>query len=153
MRRSITTLFAIAGLAVAALAASSVALPSPAQAAACAEWQLPIYNDPQTGQYMYVNRSDGWELLLRYPQNGYWRASGAVWRNGDRVRGGLARFSSVTADLVKFNIRWPNEGLSPVFTGTIRSDGYVSGVMVERTGSGAVYRTHWFMSGRARCVR
>jgi hypothetical protein len=112
-------------------------------------------------QTITVNRRDGWNVWLKFGNNGYtypnaggndgyWHASANAGRSW--VTGGIALFSSVTADSVKFNLRWPN-GVEGAYTGAIRSDGYVSGVMVERTEFGTIYRTYWSMSGRAVCSR
>jgi hypothetical protein len=158
VRKTITTLFAVAALAVAALAASSAALPSAAQAATCAEWRLPMFNHNWLGQRtrltLVVQRRDGWDLWLKYfEESGYWWASAHLASDPSTiVRGGKVLFSSVTADSVRFTLRWPN-GVQGTYTGTIRSDGYVSGVMVERTQYNTIYRTYWNMWGRAVCQR
>ncbi len=126
---------------VAPLFSAAQALPSEAQAA-CTEWRLPYPT--------YLHQGNGWTGWLTFA-NGYWavHASQRKDLSNESGMGGEVRFSSATAESVKFTITWSN-GSGGVYTGKIDDNGFVSGKAVDRwTGA----KTSWRLSNVAECVR
>ena len=141
MRKTLTSLLAVGALAAAGLSASA-AVPSNAHAATCAQWRVP--------STMEMPQSNGWTLRMSYSfSQGAWHAA-AFPRDGYAIHHRSVHFTSWSSNLVAFNIVWTN-GSEGVYTGTIRSDGYVSGTSVDRWNR--YNRASWSMIGRTSCAR
>jgi hypothetical protein len=149
MRKVITSLMAAAALAVPVSVASSAASPSTAHAAlaGCAQWSIPAHTRLLQGKDTIVSiefvKGNWWAISrpLNHsdgPSDGRWLS--AIGPTFPRVKDGT----------LSFTINW-NKGRSGVYTGTIGSDGRVSGVTVDRYDRKS--RAYWTMDGRAKCVR
>jgi hypothetical protein len=156
MRKVITSLMAAAALAVPVSVASSAASPSTAHAAlgGCVQWSIPAKTK--------VSQSGGFLMRIEFIKGNWW-AAGFYHRNisafekyvfGKNDYSNLASvgpiFPRVKDGTLSFTINW-NNGSSGVYTGTIGSDGRVSGVTVDRNNRKS--RAYWTMDGRAKCVR
>ena len=137
MRKSITTLLSAGLLAVALLAADSPT-PAAAQDAAC-KWQLrfPATIVQGNGHRVYLSYSDGVYKAKSYDRD-----------NDLQTVSSEVAFTSVTPCLVKFIITWVNH-TAGIYTGSIDSDGFVTGVSRDRFNPKS--KTSWNMVRRARC--
>lgn len=142
MRKLITTLLAASALAVPAVALTSAAHPADAQAAACQRWRLPADN--------WIRQSNGWTTRLKYYYEPYnrWYAVG-YYPGASNMVSTSVNFSTWTPDLVQFSIVYRN-GSEGVYTGTIASDGHVTGTTVDRWNRQS--RAHWDM-GYVSCLQ
>jgi hypothetical protein len=142
VRKLFTTLLAASALAVPAIALTSAAHPTDAQAATCQRWRLPKDN--------WISQSNGWTTRLEYfyaPYN-QWYAVG--YRTGSyNMVSTSVNFTNWSADLVRFSIVWQG-GSEGVYTGTIAPDGHVTGTTVDRWHP--QYRAYWDM-GYVSCAQ
>jgi hypothetical protein len=141
MRKSITAALSTALLAGALLAGSPVAGPASAQAAGC-KWGMP--------SQATIKQGNNHQVKLTYDRaNGYWKAR--AFSNGEhKTSSSEVAFTSFTPRLVKFIITWYDD-TAGVYTATIDSDGFVSGVTRDRFNPSS--KTDWHMTTRARCGR
>ena len=137
MRKSITTLLS-AGLFAVALLAGDAPTPAAAQDAVC-KWQLrfPVTVVQSNGHRIYLSYSDGVYKARSYGRN-----------NKLQTVSSEVAFTSVTPRLVKFIITWYND-TAGIYTGSIDSDGFVTGVGRDRFNPRS--QTSWNMTKRARC--
>jgi hypothetical protein len=142
MRKILIALLAAAGLAVAAVGASSAALPASAHAAGCSQWSLASTNR--------LIQQNGWDVEVDFWQ-GRWQAwswphDGMPYSVHGTVYG--PTFSSTNQ--VTFTIDWSN-GSSGVYTATIWAGGFVDGWSVDRFHR--QNRTYWYDLNHATCLR
>lgn len=138
--RKLTSLIAAAGIAAALAAGSSAVAPSSAEARACS-WQM-----PSTATIVQGNNH---RAYLKYDRGSrIWKAK--AYSNGEhRTSSSEVAFRSFTPRLVKFIITWYDE-TGGIYTGTIDSDGFVSGTTRDRWNPSS--KTSWYMTQRARCA-
>lgn len=139
MRKSISTLLSAAVVAGTLLAGTSLAAPSPAQAAGC-KWQMP--SNPR------IVQGNNHRVHISYDRvGGYYKAKS--YNKGElQTVSTEVSFTSFTPRLVKFIITWIND-TAGVYTGSIDEDGFVSGTSRDRFNPGS--KPSWYMTTRARC--
>jgi hypothetical protein len=125
-KRSIAGL-AVAGAALAAGFGTGAATPQVAQAASC-QWQIPAD--------MRITQSDGWRLHnLSSKRAGFKWYMLATNPEGPHALDGtlkLTRFDRTgSRPQVRFTVSWTN-GHAGVYSGTIDSDGFVTGKTYDR---------------------
>ena len=137
--RKIATLLAAATVTVMLVAGSSAVSPSSAQAAAC-KWGMPSFARIVQGNNHSVN-------LTYNRTTSAWKAQAY---NKTKYAGSSTEvaFTSFTPRLVKFIITWIND-TAGIYTGTIDSDGFVTGTTRDRFHPSQ--KTSFHMSTRARC--
>jgi hypothetical protein len=138
MRKSITTFLSAAAVSATLIAGAAA---SPAQAAGCSKWQLP--SNPR------IVQDNNHTVNMTWVRDGGYYKAKQYNRRDLRTVSTEVEFRSVTPRLVKFIITWIND-TAGVYTGTIDSDGFVSGTTRDRFNSPS--KASWYMSMRARCV-
>ena len=141
MRKSSITAVSPALLAGALLAGSFVAGPAAAQAAGC-KWGMP--------SQAWIEQGNNHDIKLTYDRaSRSWKAK--AYRDGElQTASTEVAFTSFTPRLVKFIITWYND-TAGIYTASIDSDGFVSGVTRDRFNPSS--KTDWHMTTRARCGR